>query len=413
MNRGLRVMLVLLRLAIGWHLLVEGLSKMESVAQGDTARHRAWTSRPYLLEAQGPLGSWFRDLAGDPDRQVNEFLRFPLSEQPKPTARMVMPLKVRDAWEQYVDQLFAYYRIDKRRKTPFGELLSQTLEKHKRMFCQDKILFTEPFPMGMVSVPQTLPERISDYDALYDQYQTILNKELPAFGKDVRKQKLAEIKSELARRRTEVLQEVFARSDALRKEIQLLFNLLESQQGNLPLAAWLATPQPNLAPLTIWLSVSVCQTPSFDFFKPFVNTDPMQEYRNLPRPGPMMPYIDLTMRWGLTLAGAGLLLGLCTRIWCLLGASLLLLIFLAMPPLPGVPDNPKSMGNALYINQTLIEAMALAMLMFTPSGRWLGLDAVWGLFRRRQVNDIPTQIADESGAGQPAPHEPQRTKRRK
>src|SRR3989442_8801396 len=53
---GTRYFLVLLRLSIGWHFLVEGWHKIDSPA---------WTSEIYLQESSGPLAPYFRDLAGD------------------------------------------------------------------------------------------------------------------------------------------------------------------------------------------------------------------------------------------------------------------------------------------------------------------------------------------------------------
>lgn len=51
--------LVLLRLAIGWHLLYEGLYKLELAASD-----RPWSSSSYLENAEGPFASLFRGLAG-------------------------------------------------------------------------------------------------------------------------------------------------------------------------------------------------------------------------------------------------------------------------------------------------------------------------------------------------------------
>src|SRR5262245_39390863 len=72
---------VLLRLAIGWHLLVQGWEKIHSVEIGPTDTKQPWTSRGYLLEAQGPLAPWFRKLAGDPDALAQEYLRLPQSHE--------------------------------------------------------------------------------------------------------------------------------------------------------------------------------------------------------------------------------------------------------------------------------------------------------------------------------------------
>jgi hypothetical protein len=56
------VLLVALRLAIGWQLLYEGLWKIKTLKSPTP-----WTAAGYLRNAQGPLRGFFRDLAGDPD----------------------------------------------------------------------------------------------------------------------------------------------------------------------------------------------------------------------------------------------------------------------------------------------------------------------------------------------------------
>lgn len=56
------VMLVVLRLAIGWQLLYEGLWKIKTLNTPTP-----WTAAGYLKNAQGPFRGFFRSLAGDPD----------------------------------------------------------------------------------------------------------------------------------------------------------------------------------------------------------------------------------------------------------------------------------------------------------------------------------------------------------
>jgi hypothetical protein len=47
-----------------------------------------------------------------------------------------------------------------------------------------------------------------------------------------------------------------------------------------------------------------------------------------------------------------------------------------MPPLPGLPENPRAEGHYLFINKNTIEMLALLVLATTRSGSWLGLDAL-------------------------------------
>jgi uncharacterized membrane protein YphA (DoxX/SURF4 family) len=94
--------------------------------------------------------------------------------------------------------------------------------------------------------------------------------------------------------------------------------------------------------------------------------------------------IDITTKWGLTIIGACLLMGLFTRTACVAGAGLLLLFFLAMPPLPWLPELPRAEGHYLYINKNIIEMVALLALATTRSGRWLGLDGLLQFFSLRR-----------------------------
>ena len=56
------VLLVVLRLAIGWQLLYEGLWKIDTLKSP-----RPWTSGGYLKNSVGPMRDTFRNMAGDPD----------------------------------------------------------------------------------------------------------------------------------------------------------------------------------------------------------------------------------------------------------------------------------------------------------------------------------------------------------
>ena len=86
--------------------------------------------------------------------------------------------------------------------------------------------------------------------------------------------------------------------------------------------------------------------------------------------------IDWLTRWGITIIGAGLLMGLFTRVWCIAGAGFLVMTYLSHPTVPWLPLPPGTEGNPLFINKNLIEALALLALAAHPTGRWLGLDAL-------------------------------------
>ena len=66
--------LLVLRLAIGWHFLFEGLNKIESHYGDGKLNNRPFSSEPYFREAAGPLGPVMRENLGiaDWDRIINE-----------------------------------------------------------------------------------------------------------------------------------------------------------------------------------------------------------------------------------------------------------------------------------------------------------------------------------------------------
>src|SRR5260370_36528407 len=75
MNNLTRVFLVLLRLAIGWHFLVEGYEKYESVSKGPTTTNRPFTSTGFLRQSSGRFGPFFRKQVGDPDLDAIDRIR--------------------------------------------------------------------------------------------------------------------------------------------------------------------------------------------------------------------------------------------------------------------------------------------------------------------------------------------------
>lgn len=107
--------------------------------------------------------------------------------------------------------------------------------------------------------------------------------------------------------------------------------------------------------------------------------------------------VDFLNEWGLVLIGLGLLVGLFTRTATIAGIVLLLLYYIAAPPLVGISSAVPREGSYLLVNKVLIEAAALAVLLAFPTGRSFGLDGL--IFRRRGaavVSDEPSVARAES-----------------
>ena len=88
----------------------------------------------------------------------------------------------------------------------------------------------------------------------------------------------------------------------------------------------------------------------------------------------VLSIVDFLNTWGLIAIGAGLILGLFTRIAAFSGAILLFIYYLNAAPLIGLEYSVPSDGSNLVINKTLIESVALVALAVFPSGSFAGLD---------------------------------------
>ena len=83
--------------------------------------------------------------------------------------------------------------------------------------------------------------------------------------------------------------------------------------------------------------------------------------------------VDFLNTWGLILIGAGLMLGVCTRAASFSGAALLLLYYLAHPPLIGMEAGAAAEGSYLVVNKNVVEMVALLLLAIAPQSGFGGL----------------------------------------
>jgi len=86
--------------------------------------------------------------------------------------------------------------------------------------------------------------------------------------------------------------------------------------------------------------------------------------------------VDFLNAWGLTLIGAGLLVGLLTRTATAFGLGLLVLYYIVAPPFVGFLYAMPTEGSYLVVNKILVEAAALLVLLAFPTGHLYGLDAL-------------------------------------
>lgn len=341
MNSWTRFFLVLLRLAIGWHFLYEGMEKIHSIDVGVTETNRPWSARPYLKEAVGPLAKYFRGVAGDTDEEALALLKVkPLEGNQDPakvSARQRISPVLDQAWDEYLRRFEAKYQLTDQQKKEAETKLEQAKDQavHWLLGETGTKEVEHTFPTGSVKRQLTGKERMQDYVDKVKEIKEIEEKKLPSFDRDVAKAKLRTLKAEASKLRTELL------ADLEKPMIDSLQVVLTDEQKKLGAAT-------DLPPETE---------------KPWYSKTRLE-------------WIDWTTRYGLVAIGIGLLLGVFTRLSCLGGAAFLLMFYLSQPPFPWVPENTRTEGHYLFINKNLIEMLALLALATTRSGCWAGLDGL-------------------------------------
>ena len=93
--------------------------------------------------------------------------------------------------------------------------------------------------------------------------------------------------------------------------------------------------------------------------------------------------VDFLNIWGLLLIGLGLILGLFTRLSVVCGILLLSFYFLSHPPLADIRYIIPQEGSYLLVNKTLIEIIALFVLLVFPTGQIVGIDGLINKMRRK------------------------------
>jgi len=334
---GTRYFLVLLRLSIGWHFLVEGLDKLNSPA---------WSSEIYLQEATGPLAPHFRELAGDklastltvgPDKQLPEDLK--------------------STWQAYFEEFKSHYSLDEDQTKRAEMIFRQSESKALTWLTSESRLITKPQAQGPpLPVDMTVPERLDDLRKKEEIVGEIEITYRPTFGKDVFA-KMKEAKADAKRFRSELKSDLAKQTAGMRNALR---DILTDEQKEMD------PPRESAArPISQWSRLD---------------------------------WADAIVQFGLIGVGVCLLAGLLTRSACVGGAMFLLMFFLAMPPLPGWPESPRAEGHYLYLNKNIIEMLALLALATTRSGRWAGLDGLLQFLNpfSKSVVRSPSSVAESA-----------------
>jgi uncharacterized membrane protein YphA (DoxX/SURF4 family) len=345
MNGLTRVFLVLLRLAIGWHFVVEGIEKIESVdLKGPTTINRPWSSTVYLREASGPAARYFHRLAGDLDEQALALFQVKPVRDSQDAGRIPPRDRISPAldmaWDEYLENFREHYHLTDQQYQLAKSHMDQAKDRAVRWLLgadhkDDRAVEKSFNSTASVKLVESSLERLNEYQDRVHELWQILDRKMPAFGSDVDRQRVGALKAETTRLRNELL------ADLETPMKEALAQVLTDEQKK--------------------------EGPILD-----QHTSAISDWKSWKE----LDWIDAITRYGLTAVGACLILGLFTRTACLGGAAFLLLFYLAMPSLPWVPANPRAEGHYLIINKNIIEMLALLTLATTRSGCWVGLDGL-------------------------------------
>lgn len=104
--------------------------------------------------------------------------------------------------------------------------------------------------------------------------------------------------------------------------------------------------------------------------------------------------IDSVNRYGLTLIGLALILGVFTRIASWSGVALLLSYYVAYPPFGGYSYGAPSEGSYLIVSKNLIEMFGLVLLVLIDSGQYFGLDMLRK--KKRDALQVKSELEEET-----------------
>jgi uncharacterized membrane protein YphA (DoxX/SURF4 family) len=351
MNWPTRILLIVLQLAIGWHLFYEGVWKVQNPS---------WSSKGYLKNAAGPLALWLRYRVGDPDVSWNgsqlvvaqpvpdlldRYTHKPFPDpnsQPEPTKlHPFMPPPVEKEWEAYFSNFASNYKLDDAEKAKFRARFETSENEFVEWLLKGEKGVKRPWVSGGApEIPLTTPVRLKEYRDKVEQAKELRATEVSTFGKPAA-DKVKRAEAEAAALRQGLIDDL---ADQTQKMKDSLREALSPEQRRM------ALPKEETPPAPEWAHLAA---------------------------------IDTTVRWGLLVVGACLLLGFLTRPACVAGAAFLVLFYLAQPALPGMPENPASPGHYLFVNANVVEAVALLAVAASNPGKCYGIDAllhrVWRL----------------------------------
>ncbi|MCA9024344.1 MAG: hypothetical protein KDA86_03935 [Planctomycetaceae bacterium] len=408
------LLLVLLRISIGWQFLYEGLWKYQTLSTP-----KPWTAEGYLRNAQGPFRDHFRGMTGDPDdlnwldydrmserwdrwrdqfafhyglnedqlKRVNGLLdgpsrhaekldalpaSVPLNDPQTSIDKQLANIVSYDAEKQLlladastpllpseVDELLAYVPT---KRDSSGELEGGTEEEQAYFVAVEKLAQRSQKLSARQKLKALLlgdPERLGatgiqreNTDIYVPEMGTIVDDDDSTVL--LKYGEVQRYKDMLAEYEAQLAE---ATTDYQRDHLARVWGVIQQKRAQLV--------QPVIA------LEKELQSDATELLTPDQLAAGDLNWDNAP-----IHRINQMTIWSLLILGGLLIVGLFTPLAAIAGAGMLMMFYLAMPPFPGVPETPGP-EHSLIVNKNLIEAVALLAIAFIPTGRWFGLDGLY------------------------------------
>lgn len=402
------LLLVLLRVSIGWQFLYEGVWKLNTQKTA-----KPWTAEGYLANAKGPFRDYFRSMVDDPDGlkkldydatiarldvwRANFELFYGLNDDQKTKLTLLL-----DGAPEFRTRLNGLPKgIDLKKFKPIGKYKPDVEkpgvtydQKNKQLVVNFHLIGEERDALVALAgvdaadgAKDATPDASSDAAAakgpkLSPAERTAWVKAVDKLYEECGKLALKEriqvwLKEDTARlgqvvgSRTERVGEVDVYRqmlDRYNEEWQVAKTDYQFDHQDNRYAKLMAKKAELVGPIDGAIK-------EFETKATALLEVPQLKKGSLPLPPTQIRQVDLMTMWSLTILGILLIVGLFTRPAALAAAGLMVMFYLPMPPWPGVPE-PPGPEHSLFVNKNIIEAFALLAIAALPTGRWIGLDAL-------------------------------------
>src|SRR5262245_51411899 len=182
------VMLVVLRIAIGWHFMIEGVWKIRTHLTGPTSTNVPWTGEPFFREGTGPIADWYRQTLGISEESVLQKFQY------IPDADSAVAER---EWIQYLAQLSKHYGLTEEQRLAAQKVFNEHRDPMGAWIqSKTKPVTPKAVAWGTAEIPQTVAQRLETHESRMAELREIQNSGQPAFNKNVNASRVRALKTE-------------------------------------------------------------------------------------------------------------------------------------------------------------------------------------------------------------------------